>query len=330
MANALADVLDMMAEDRWFTRAWIMQERLCSSGLSSTGVWATCALGIQSELPGEVCLIGGDQLEDAQEVAYRLDHEDPKDDNKAPAKDSGDKPLEEPSEEKYTKEESLEAAKRLRAAIATFRSSYRLVNPATWRRSIADSVRSFYSPLQTTHLPGPLGCLYPSDKLAMLANTCHWEKRIDTREIDKRDWSFSLCIWMLAIANKDASFFCAEESCRTNGLVENAAWAPRASTKLESMYCGGLLDHVSMRLDQDGLHTEGWLCKAERFLELRELIPLIKEIDQNVPEREKSAWINYEFKSYYEEDTKTKLQEFFWSLLLRLSALGEDEIANLI
>ncbi|KAF2819247.1 HET-domain-containing protein [Ophiobolus disseminans] len=320
LATQLAGIMCEVAADRWFTRAWIMHERLCSSNLESTGVWATIASGLQSDVQGEVCILSLDQLEDAHEVAFRLENGDRVEEHQKEKK---------PMWEQYGKNECLAAARTLRDAIERFKAAFQLSNPAAVRRRIANSRRFFYNPLQITRSLSTLGCLYPSDKIAMLQNTCQWTKRLDTREVLNRGWSFSLCVWMLAIANGDGSFFCREDGCNTSGLLHNA-WAPSAQTNISALHCSGLIDHVAMELGESGLQTQGWLWKIDRFIDLPDLVPVIEAIDRDVPETEDSAWDGYEFKRFPVEDKATKLKEFFWALLLKLSELKEVDVANLV
>lgn len=52
-ADALCSILEFVASDRWFTRAWILQERLCSSLISgSDELWLMCAPTLRTAIRG--------------------------------------------------------------------------------------------------------------------------------------------------------------------------------------------------------------------------------------------------------------------------------------
>ncbi|KUI54276.1 hypothetical protein VP1G_10655 [Cytospora mali] len=187
-----------------------------------------------------------------------------------------------------------------------------------------------------------MGCLYSSDKIAMLANICNWDQRLEAREIEKRGWSSSLCLWIMTIANGDGSFFCPEIRCKTNasGANQTTAWVPHAETKLGGMMCSGLLDFVSMSMHHDGLHVKGWLWQSERFIDLSDLKSLCQDIHKHAESHISNltgAEIHHDFSfllhAYGEEDNEengSKMREFFWALLVKLSMLQEHECANLV
>jgi hypothetical protein len=91
-----------------------------------------------------------------------------------------------------------------------------------WRRRLAQGVRAHFNTLQVLSILGRQDRLIPSNKLAMLANSCDWMKRIDTREGNTTNWSFSACAWVLALSNGDTSFFCQDAAC---GFDQNAGRA---------------------------------------------------------------------------------------------------------
>jgi hypothetical protein len=85
------------------------------------------------------------------------------------------------------------------------------------------------------------------------------------------------------------------------------------------MFWSGLIDYVPMSIEEDGLHTEGWLWKVARFVDLSDLRTDIAAIDQSTSKIQKQDWINYEFQEYENEDIQLKLRQFFWVLLRNLS-----------
>ncbi|KAF3925207.1 hypothetical protein ABW20_dc0103500 [Dactylellina cionopaga] len=50
-------------------------------------------------------------------------------------------------------------------------------------------------------------CKYVSDRLAILANLCNYQVRVNTAELRKRDFTFSACALAMTIMNNDLSFF---------------------------------------------------------------------------------------------------------------------------
>ncbi|KUI54139.1 Heterokaryon incompatibility protein 6, OR allele [Cytospora mali] len=152
MARILAEILNMVAANRWFFRAWIMHERLCAATLRNTELLITCAPDLASSIPGEVCLMGGYQLEDAQEIARHLE-------NNRKDQDGGDSgphgALQFMAATEYETpgwvhtlrpeilfgefgdDECQQAAQVLRAAISHFEASYKAIQPAAHRRRLA-------------------------------------------------------------------------------------------------------------------------------------------------------------------------------------------------
>ncbi|KAI9877168.1 MAG: hypothetical protein M1830_004650 [Pleopsidium flavum] len=178
----LINALHLIANDRWFTRAWITQKRLCSADNTSQQLWVLIDPSLSNRgRPEEICL----DVELLQDHVLHLC-------NKLETQDKG-------------------LARRLADALGRFHAASRLPKGGAWRRRITQAAREHFDALQVLHVLEDQGCLIQSDKLALIGNGCGWNKRINAKEAATRGFSYSACVWMLGLLNGDAAVFCQDE-----------------------------------------------------------------------------------------------------------------------
>ncbi|ODH38721.1 hypothetical protein ACO22_02194 [Paracoccidioides brasiliensis] len=247
-ADALFHILELVAEDRWFTRAWIRQERLCAESRSgSSELWTMCTPELSTRIPGEMC-IDTDMFNMAMPVV--LD-----------ALDSRDKSLK----------------TRLEAAYQRFRDADAFPFDAV-RTKGGKSLNM----MQGVSILENKGCLIASDKVALVGNCCGWSGRIHQELLRRPGLSYSACLWALAIMNGDASMFCQDPNCASAERSQRMMWMPTKSTSLTQLVCPKATRDVNMKITKEGLETLGWVWKVGKFVDLNcmtDLLPTSKLTD---------------------------------------------------
>ncbi|OJD18260.1 hypothetical protein AJ78_01699 [Emergomyces pasteurianus Ep9510] len=237
-ADSLCHILELVASDRWFTRAWIMQERLCSSTQSgSDDLWVMCPESLPTRVPGEMSISA---------TNFNL---------VMPAV----------LQEREWQDNNLKA--RLQAAYKNFCDAYDFPFEVARDRSR----RNRFNVMQGVQLLADKGCSVPADKLALVANCCDWFKRVGADLVNRPDISYSACLWTLAMMNGDASMFCQDPACASTERNQRMLWMPSKNTSLIKLACPKATRDVKMRITEHGLETPGWLWRVVKFVDLGSL-----------------------------------------------------------
>jgi hypothetical protein len=161
-----------------------------------------------------------------------------------------------------------------------------------------------------------------ADRLAIIANLCHFEKRLNTRELEGR--SLSTCILVLALLNGDLSLFSgiypsvwASRSLNATGKT----WQLPASQALKEVYTpvlgGANIGQIySLSLTDDGdLDVEGHLWEVDTKVDFTEI-------------QQKYAGFNL-----HDEDEVNMMpiyRDIYWDILLYLNRKGYPGLVKAI
>lgn len=233
-ADDLCSILEFVATDRWFTRAWILQERLCSDEPSgSSTLWLMCKPELGTEIPGEVSI-------EARSFNLAM-----------------------PELLRVLEKKDANTKNRVQVAYNKFCDAYDVAFDMAKQHRLQNKVNV----MQATRWLANKGCTIAADKIALVGNCCDWYTRVGAEFLEMQNPSYSACIWALAIMNQDASLFCQDRGCATDERGRRMLWVPRANTTLLSLKCPSATSS-GMRITEYGLATEGWLWKAMRVLDL--------------------------------------------------------------
>lgn len=171
-------------------------------------------------------------------------------------------------------------------------------------------VRNHTNVMQAVSWLADKDCSVPSDKIALVANCCNWRRRIGAELVNSPGYSYSACLWALAIMNGDASLFCQDPECATNDRNHRMLWVPHEQTSLRQLTCGKATRGVPMRITTNGLATSGWLWKVFKFIDLSFMVLPFPEVT--------------------DEESLLQRKRFFWELLRKLTLMRQHSVANLL
>ncbi|KAI1615158.1 hypothetical protein EDD37DRAFT_390924 [Exophiala viscosa] len=106
-----------------------------------------------------------------------------------------------------------------------------------------------------------------SDRLAIMGNMCHYTLRLDTNEIVSNGYGFSICAFALAIFNGDLSL--TRFSNGVDGECLAYSWGPQQNLSLAQLDWredSELVRASPAKLHEKGLLLRGWLWKVDKFL----------------------------------------------------------------
>ncbi|KDR74223.1 hypothetical protein GALMADRAFT_249965 [Galerina marginata CBS 339.88] len=244
--ESAVEVLELLAQDRWLTRAWVLQEVV--AGGETMELMIRCDPALEKEemhfglIPGEIII---SLLTLTAGLGWMN------------ACTSGNFPL--------ALTTRAETAVEWLTSLTYLDSNIRSERNPEYR-FICNGLQAFkvLSKRENTRVP---------DRLAILANLCNYPFRIDTEKLDSNTYSLSTCALALALFNGDISFLVgysqALEENRKNATTDaNKAfsWTPPASICLSTLGHFESVDHyhrIDCQLDNAGLLIRGWLLEID-------------------------------------------------------------------
>ncbi|KAL8989244.1 MAG: hypothetical protein Q9177_001827 [Variospora cf. flavescens] len=164
-----------------------------------------------------------------------------------------------------------------------------------------------------------------SDRLAIVANLCHYSTRINTNGVEALGIGFSTCVWVMALLNGDVSLL--NPARPVHGWnptepVNHQSWLPEPSMALSSIpeltESGKRLRLQGISLSANGMKCQGYLYRVTQRIELSDLASSFK-----------TQWINATATSPLDYKCAQQiLGEFLLSLLLKLDSLGLTDLAD--
>ncbi|VUC20162.1 unnamed protein product [Clonostachys rosea] len=294
LASKLSELFETLGPDPWFERAWVTQERLCSS---LSGGNTNLMLRRKSLDPGKL----------PEEI---------------PCSPSNLRHLYTDLVEKLGGDGVHEDSAKLKAAMEEFQDRYRLPSDMPTLRYIASPYRSACNCLNAYGMLKGQKCSQVADKVALVGNSCFWRNILDTREIIKQGLSYNACVWALALANGHASFLCQDPACKSSYKEDRMLWVPTKSTTVSKLRCSDFINGAQMELTEAGLVTDGWLFRISRFIELGPLKERFIESDKIFHEETDGSKEKKGFSKWY--------RDFFQDLLISLVKQREFAVAELV
>ena len=280
----ILELFELLASDRWLTRAWILQEAACAGAHLVLLLKCTKGRGWQGDarkLDGVICIDSHHlraylvltlilcppfetPLEEWREFHRRLTASRAKLQNVAP--------LLENSTYKATQQEWTASASSNQGTKALIQHNQSL-RPIC---NIAEALK-LLSTRRNSRVP---------DRLAILANLCDYPLRIDTTKVQDPRFSLSVAVFTVALLNGDLSIFAGvPEECwsgqfRPTGGASNDyayafSWLPPAQTILSKINCAyenpnscRMTDH---EITKHGLALRGYLWNIDTAIDLREI-----------------------------------------------------------
>ena len=297
----LAHVLDILRDDLWFTRTWILQEST-AGGLNmqllakhNPTLHKSVYLG---EIPGEL-QISVFELQTAITWA-----EETMTNNKQSLERDLIQRLERATEKLWKF-----------CPTHTPDSWERMENDPTYRQTCnAAQALSFMAARENSRV---------ADRIAILGNMCDFPVRIDTTRLENGPYSFTTCALALAIFNGDLSLVRDDAAELSNSL--GFSWGPPPQGSLSRLtYIEEDDDLFRLQpagLTHSGLLVNGWLWKMDRSLDLR-------DVQAQYLER----WDSSDTRTFEVLSTKAQFLKagIIWSLLRKLVAQGLLALANMI
>jgi len=317
----LAEVIENIVMDRWNTRAWVVQEAFASSGRMILLFPRTKEIDVTG------WSLARHDLSDT-EIAIEL----------------------------------YQLGELLKKAVQTIdrRLSKARIEVKNWS-AVREGVQWFHPKVKTSFTtwiwddkPRPScnaavalsflkgrGLYRAADRLAILANMCDYELRIDTDAIDKTDIPLSACFLALALINGDHSLTVPEVSRLTayslrarvdDDLRTEFTWAPHNTKSLSTCFLSssnprgmsfGENNPSLYSLSKEGFQTQGSLWRIDEFVDLG-----------SIQHKYEEAWDRVKKMATTSSDFKGKLMvattHILYSTLLELRSRDQIELANAI
>jgi hypothetical protein len=287
--RSFAEVLKIMARDRWLTRGWIMQEMVLAGEK------------MVFSLPCEPCLVKPDWGGDVEgELHLTLDQLVPIFDDVLS------------SDAKATEFDKIIVGMKGRQSIGyAFHASYRKLRHITLGTN-ADGNHNMWGNYRVCN---PLAAILflegrtnsrHGDRIAIVANLCDYAVRLNTTELDGLGFGYSTCLFAMMLLNGDITYMIewakATNEPRYNNafdtetpsLLREPGWnplptfswmpAPHASLSLGFRYAefidngnlslATIMDPIMQILEpefsQQGLHLRGWIWNINQTIILRD------------------------------------------------------------
>lgn len=259
----LAEILELICSDAWFTRAWILQES------TSAGSEMTLLIRCAPQLQRTDYFAGGSDhyFEVALFQLHILLSSWLPTTVEAMAEDIGG-----------------ELHNRILRVMDRW---FGMTPPASFSEYNPD-MRLACNATEAIYLLSKRQNTIVADRLAILANLCNYEVRIDSNELDRLGYNFSICAFVLSILNGDISLLngYAEMMQGKRGKVDSLesdnvcaptrrlgyTWCPSASTSLDGIvYLDREKDHLRTRvvsLAESGLLVQGWLWAVDHEIDV--------------------------------------------------------------
>lgn len=241
----LLDVLRLIEQDKWFTRAWILQESV-SGGFEMTLLIQHDPLLVKSDVLGR---IKGEiettisEFTNAIHFAYAC-------------VSLCDEPIDPDLEAQL-----VQTIEHILSYMPTVidEPPNGFDNPEYRQTCNAAQALTYLQPRMNSHV---------ADRLAILGNLCNYALRLDTNRVENLDYGFSICAFALAVFNGDMSLTRAENP--TSGSVLSFAWGPQSNLRLSDLKHFEDDDDVvratPAKLVRNGLLVRGWLWKVDSVL----------------------------------------------------------------
>jgi hypothetical protein len=292
--RSFAEVLKIMARDRWLTRGWIMQEMVLAGEK------------MVFSLPCDPCLVKPDWGGDVEgELHLTLDQLVPIFDDVL----SSDAKARE-------FDKIIVGMKGCQSIGHAFHASYRKLRHITLGTN-ADGNHNMWgyyrvcNPLAAVlFLEGRTNSRY-GDRIAIVANLCDYAERLNTTELDELGFGYSTCLFTMMLLNGDITYLIewakATNEPRHNtfnsempSLLREPGWnslpafswmpAPHASLSLGFRYAefiddgnlslATIMDPIMQILEPDfsrqGLHLRGWIWNIDQTIILRDFQQQLK------------------------------------------------------
>jgi hypothetical protein len=257
------EALEILAEDKWFTRTWIFQEATLAG--ERMVFLISCTHGIEhpslGTLSGEIMLTA-DNIENFSTGGVHF---------------------------------VLDCLSRLMTQpdSTTKRRFLRVEKFLTDRLSMGfESLSHLSNAVAVVNLVSAYSNKRVSDRLAIVANLCEYQVRLKTAELEEKNYSFSTCLLVMALLNGDISIlqFWHELSHSPSRQIASAAgkreminecsmwqsfsWAPSQIASIQP--CHPLMGESPMRLvgsslDHRGLAMQGWMWGIDQRVDLADL-----------------------------------------------------------
>ncbi|KAL9097910.1 MAG: hypothetical protein Q9165_000236 [Trypethelium subeluteriae] len=262
LIHALADVLELILSDRWFTRAWILQESLTGAVQMTLQMKCDPSLEKGAFMESMFSLLSEYlEIELTQLHAYL-------------------------SMWLPTTVESMTTDSTIEPAVAD-----RLTNiMEKWFGLLPPQVPVDYEGNRRLACNAAAAVSYLSrrentvisDRIAIMANLCDYTKRLDTAELDRLGYNFSLCAFVLSTMNGDISLLqgyvhpLSGLSGRTGDLTRQSqqdagkgigfSWSlPKWATLDSLRYLDTELTDATIQLHPSTLSQSGWLLDGWLF-----------------------------------------------------------------
>ncbi|KAL9034509.1 MAG: hypothetical protein Q9180_005365 [Flavoplaca navasiana] len=173
-----------------------------------------------------------------------------------------------------------------------------------------------------------------SDRLAIVANLCSYDVRLNAKELERRQRSFSTCVLALALLNGDLSLLTGYGSA-SDGLTEvhliledigpardpfGWGWCPPKHGRLKFLPCtiAAPQDDTPLRIGPSlltaaGLRTSGFVWRRSQVLDFREF---------------KSSQADFLERDHLEGTFWKRRQRMIWDILLSLAGRGYQTLAE--
>ncbi|KAG4431451.1 hypothetical protein IFR05_013063 [Cadophora sp. M221] len=272
----IVELYEMLASDRWLTRAWILQEAACAGARLVLLLKCPKGRGWQGDarsLDGIIC-IDSDHLrgylvnslmieprsQPLEEFSRRLEASRVKLQNLAPV----------PGNSEYIASVENHSSVHESSTLIPSRLNSRPVC------NMAEALK-LLSSRYNSRVP---------DRLAILANLCDYPLRIDTTKVQQPRFSLSLAVFTMALVNGDLSIFAGVPEEKWASQFRPPAhvaakipylfsWLPPAETILSQIKCyyqnSNSCRMTGHEITKDGLALRGYLWNIDTTLNLREV-----------------------------------------------------------
>ncbi|ETS81505.1 hypothetical protein PFICI_06507 [Pestalotiopsis fici W106-1] len=286
----LAEAVSLIVNDPWNSRAWVLQEAFASSGnmvllfprssdCDTRGWLLPCHELSQSELA-----IRLDSIQDCLQICARFVL--PFLSQALSSKAVQGKNSRRRTGKKSSTSKILGSEEDIRMTLKRFR----LFHPEEPKQTLAIWVNNG-KPRRTCNAAMALTYLQlrdlmrVADKLAIVANICGYDFRLDTTELEKSQSSLAICVLALAIGNGDFSLLVPqvyrepETTClgKTSEDGSEFSWARGVAQSLQDLQMtdwnpfgssSARVTSTPVKLSQNGLSTPGCLWKVDEFVDL--------------------------------------------------------------
>ncbi|KAJ9655403.1 hypothetical protein H2198_005707 [Neophaeococcomyces mojaviensis] len=255
---ALLELLKIIEADRWFTRAWILQESVSGGFEMNLLIQHNPSLSrdpVLGNIEGEVETTIS-ELMNAVFFAY--------------ACISLSEVQIDPELENQLTQILDRIVKHVPIVIDQPKGGFD--NPDYRQTCNAAQALTFLGPRQNSRI---------ADRLAIMGNLCNYSLRLNTEALEKVDLDFSICAYALALCNGDMSLTKSDNPTGSSAL--GYSWGPQRSLRLGSLNHfeddDDLVRISPAKLVRSGLLVDGWLWKVDDELPKSELGSLMEHSD---------------------------------------------------